>query len=365
MLKDKLVPIEENSAATNMRKLASRLRKSHESWAVWGMGATGQRAMSYLQELSCGVPQYIVDNNPALWGKNGVISPGHFFALDKQPDILLVCVYVADQVIEQVKGEYQGEIIIFSTLALLDLRERWKFYEDNMVAVEEVYGMLTDDLSRKTIEGFLNSIRSGDVSYLEAISGDSHTKVLDPSILQFTEQEVFADIGAFTGDTITDFLRLTNGKYKKIIGFELDSQNYEVLQRTVSKMQRVSIRNIAVGSATQTALYTSGRSESCILSDAGDASIEVVALDDVPEMWEATFIKISVNSMEFPVLQGAEKLLSHNTPKLAVYTSGDLLWKIPRYLKTIAPQYTLYFRHYGYGVQAMACYAVNRELLPS
>lgn len=361
MLKEKLVPLTKNKMAADMQNVVNRLLTTGETFAIWGAGNTGRSAMEYLKECSGGylAPECVVDNNPSLWNKGRVIAPSQFFGLENPPAILFICSYVADQIVQQVrKAEYKGEIVIFSTLMLLDNQKRWEFYERNMSAIEAVYDMLEDDKSKKTLEGFLNSIRSGDVSYLEKINGDSSEKLLDPLILQYTEREVFVDVGAFTGDTILKFLELTGGKYKRIIGFEMDSQNYSILQKTIGEKENISAENIAVGSRSGKTYCISGHSESSVLSEQGDCEVEMIALDDLPEMRDVTFVKISANGMDLDVLRGAERLIRENAPKLAIYASGELLWKIPQYIKEIVPGYELYYRHYGYGQQAMICYAV-------
>ena len=291
-----------------------------------------------------------------------MISPDAFFRLKDQPKNLLICVYVADQVERQVKeAGYPGNVMIFSTLQLFDTSERWQFYEEHMSELEDVYDIVADDKSRETVAGFLNSIRSGDVSYLEKINEDSSVKTLDPAILQYTDQEVFADIGAFTGDTISKFLEITNGNYKRIIGFELDRQNYKVLKQTTDGLRNVYIKNVAVGAAPGEAHFLSGRSESSALSEQGDSEAEMIALDDVKEMQGVTFIKISVSGLELAVLEGARKLLQKNIPKVAAYVSGKQLWEIPMYLKKMAPEYRLFIRHYGQGTQGMVCYAIGNQ----
>lgn len=361
MLKENLVPLTKNKMAADMQKVVKRLLATGEAFAIWGAGNTGRSAREYLKECSGGylAPKYIVDNNPSLWNKGRVIAPSQFFGLENPPAILFICSYVADQIAQQVKrAGYAGEVVIFSTLLLLDNQKRWEFYEKNMPAIETVYDMLADDKSKKTLEGFLNSIRIGDVTYLEKINGDSSEKLLDPLILQYTEGEVFADIGAFTGDTILKFLELTGGKYKRITGFEMDSQNYSILRQTIEEKENISLKNVAVGDRSGQTCYISGHSESSVLSEQGDCGIEMIALDDLPEMRDVSFMKVSANGMDLKVLKGAERLIRENAPKLAIYASGELLWKIPQYIKEIVPGYELYYRHYGYGQQAMICYAV-------
>lgn len=362
MLTDKLVPLTENKTSTDMNKLVMRLMKTHEPFAVWGAGATGKNAIAYFQKSSAGklTPHCIIDNNPATWDKNGVISPDRFFSMTERPKILLICVYVANEIISQIKAAgYQGETIICSTSLLFDVKKKWQFYEEHISELEKVYDLLSDDKSRKTLEGFLNCVRSGNPTYLEKINDDSINKMLNPSILKYTDQEIFADIGAFTGDTLFQFLKFTDRKYKKIIGFELDPSNYNILCQRIANEKNIILKNAAVGMASQKVKFTSGLSESCIVSETGNCEVNMVSLNDVPEMSDATIIKISTNGTEFSVLQGAEKLIKKNVPKLAVYVGGQLLWEIPQYLKKIVPEYQLYLRHYGIGLQALACYAVN------
>ena len=299
-----------------------------------------------------------------MWDDEKIISPDKFFEMEKIPQILLVCVYVADQVVQQIKqAGYKGEIIVFSIFMLHNNKEVWDLYEDHMDELEELYEILADDKSRETLEGFLNGIRSGDISCFEKINGDSAEKLLDPDILQYTEEEIFIDIGAFTGDTILKFLELTKGKYKKIVGIEMDQGNYRILCETASKLKNVITKNAAVGARSGRMHFISGNSESCVLSEQGNSETEVIALDEVSEIQDATMIKISANGMELPILKGAEKLLQRNVPKLSIYASAEELWEIPLYLRSILPRggYEFYYRHYGYGRQAMICYAVKKK----
>lgn len=362
MLRDKLVPLTESKVYAQLQELMRRLIETEEPFAVWGAGNTGTAAVEYLKEYSNGKlePCCIVDNNPSVWDDDKMMSPDKFFAMGEIPKILLVCVYVADQVVRQIEeAGYQGEVIVFSTSMLSDNKEIWRFYEEHMPELEELFSILSDDRSKETLEGFLNCIRSGDLAYFEKINGDSIEKLLDPEILKFTPEEVFIDVGAFTGDTILEFLELTHGKYKKIMGIEMDQGNYGILRETTSKIENVVVKNAAAGSESGRMHFVSGHSESCYLSEAGDSEAEVVALDDLFEMQDVTFIKISANGMELPILRGAEQLLQRNVPKLSMYASGSELWEIPRYLKRIVPEYKVYCRHYGYGRQAMICYAVR------
>lgn len=362
MLREKLVPLTENKMCAEMQEFIHRLMETGESFAIWGAGNTGKGAIAYISECSKGklAPQCIVDNNPSVWDKDRIISPDQFFGMKERPEILLVCVYVADQIVRQIKENgYKGEVIIFSMTMLSDNKKIWSFYEEHMSELEELYDMLADDRSKETLEGFLNAVKGGSLSYLEKINGDSTEKLLDPAILQYTSEEVFIDIGAFTGDTILKFLELTYGKYKKIMGIEMDKGNYNILSEVTRNMEHVAVKNAAAGAESGRMHFLSGYSESCVLTEDGDSETEVITLDELSEMQDVTFIKISANGMELPILKGGAKLLRRNAPKISSYASGKELWELPRYLKELVPEYKIYYRHYGYGRQAMICYAVK------
>lgn len=73
MLKESLIPLTKNKAQAHMQKLMTHLQQTGETFAIWGVGATGQRAMEYLQRNWGETlrPQYIVDNNSTLWNAGG------------------------------------------------------------------------------------------------------------------------------------------------------------------------------------------------------------------------------------------------------------------------------------------------------
>lgn len=361
MLREQLTGPRENKARKQAQDLVKRMLEDKKSFAVWGAGATGKGTLEFLRQASDGmlVPRCIVDNNQALWGGRGhVVSPREFMEMKPLPERMIVSVYVADQVIVQLKEMgYAGEIIDLN-IHLAD--DRWDFYENHMDELEELYLTLADDRSRETLVGFLKGVRGNDAEYFRRINGDSREKLLDPQILQYADQEVFVDVGAFTGDTIREFLRLTGGKYRKITGIEADRKNYRVLQTNIGewKLPNINAREVAVGESDGVTCFMTDLSESGCRADSGNRQVEMRCLDTMEELQDLTFLKISTNGCDLKVLQGARNLILRNKPKISAYVSGALLWEIPKYLYGLVPEYKIYCRHYGTGVQAMICYAV-------
>ena len=69
-----------------------------------------------------------------------------------------------------------------------------------------------------------------------------------PDIVNLSETECFVDIGAFTGDTVQDFIRRTHGRFESILCFEVDPINYNALTKNVAQMpERDRIHTYNVG----------------------------------------------------------------------------------------------------------------------
>lgn len=344
------------------KRLVEHLTEEPGGFALWGAGNTGLYTRRFLEEQGGLRPRCVVDNNPSLWGRGDIISPAEFFALEDCPPHLVVAVYVSDQVVEQARSSgYSGEISCLNAAALYcGQGNAWDLYEANFSRLEETYRLLADERSQATLVGFLNYIRTLDECYLRDINGPSGEKLVAADMLNPTDHECFVDVGAFTGDTIKAFLKSTGGAYREILALEPDAENYRALCRYVgeSGLERITLKQIAAGERDGTLHFWGGMSESCRLTENGAGSVEVKRLDYLPEAQGATILKISANGMELNVLKGAERLLRRNLPKISTYASGTLLWEIPAYIQKIHPDYQICYRHYGFGRQAMICYAV-------
>ena len=104
--------------------------------------------------------------------------------------------------------------------------------------------------------------------------------------------------------------------------------------------------------------FMTDMSESSRRANAGGQEIRMRRLDTMEELQNLTVLKVSTNGCDLQALQGARNLIVRNRPKISTYASGILLWEIPAYLHKLVPEYKIYCRHYGTGIQAMICYAV-------
>ena len=175
---------------------------------------------------------------------------------------------------------------------------------------------------------------------------------------QLSEQEYLVDGGAFDGDTIQDFAKITNNHFQKIYAFEMDRQNFEVLKSQLGSDERIEFYQIGLSDRRDVGYYDSNFC-STILSTEGTETCETDCLDHVLENKKVTMIKMDIEGSERKALKGAERIIKEQKPKLAIciYHSMDDFLDIPLYLKELHPDYRIFIRHHSLSESETVCYA--------
>lgn len=171
----------------------------------------------------------------------------------------------------------------------------------------------------------------------------------------------FVDAGCFDCDTSLRFARWCRGNYSKIFAFEPDEAN---LLRCRDNAKKYQINNIEFYRAAlynrtgKTGFRNHGTSSSQI-SEVGDATIQLVTLDEIVKDTTVSFIKMDIEGAELAALQGAEQTIKRDKPlcALSVYhRPGDMII-LMQYLKLLVPEYKFALRHYSNMVSETVLYA--------
>jgi FkbM family methyltransferase len=163
-----------------------------------------------------------------------------------------------------------------------------------------------------------------------------------------SENEIFCDVGAYTGDTVRRFLAATNWEYERIYAFEPDAGNFSTMQQGLFKeLTGFHPRKMALSHAPGMLSFaeTSGMGSRV---DAGGVQVQASTLDD--EVPHATFIKMDVEGHETSVLRGARRLISQSKPRMAItgYHYADDLLDIAKLVLEIEPGYRFRLRHHSF-----------------
>lgn len=180
--------------------------------------------------------------------------------------------------------------------------------------------------------------------------------------------ERFVDCGAYDGDTLGDFLRLTGGDFEQFWGLEPDPANLAKLRQVVAALppaqqQRITCLPIAASDRAQTLRFSADATAASAVTADGTLEVEGQRLDALLADCAPTFIKMDIEGAELSALHGATGLLKQCRPILAicVYHLQEHLWEIPEWLVATLTDYDFYLRPHDLEGWDLVCYAVPHE----
>ena len=215
---------------------------------------------------------------------------------------------------------------------------------------EELYINLEDYRSKKLLNAILNNWVHYDFNTLSEVTEKCYDDYFDLDLIPTCNEEVFVDLGAYTGDSTISFLRNYGDSYKKIYAYEITPETYQILVSNLKdypnvvcylkgvgdKKGAVSVVNSSVDASANTVLVHT------------DGMIPMVTLDE--DIGEAiTIIKADIEGFEQEAIKGAINHIKNDHPKLliSVYHKNEDLWKIPKMIKEIDSTYKFYLRYHG------------------
>lgn len=328
---------------------------------VFGLGRYFEEAFvskrikhTYNVDLLC-------DNNPKKWGKviEGLpcISPDEL----QRYDNVIVIIMMGNPLKVQEQLDDMG--IPWVTHVDLSLEETMalprgkSWFESQIPEIKQVLELFDDEESRRV---YVNAICNR-IAYpvAECSWKDMYTEgeYFGQSFMPLDDNESFVDCGAYNGDTILEFVDAIK-KYEAIYGFELDFDNYEKMKIRTSHLDKVDLVNSGVLNENKVIFYGCGsgmnepREGISILKASDGEALEasVVKLDDALKGKRVSFIKMDIEGSELEGLEGAEKIIKTQGPKLAicVYHKTSDFWKIPILIRKFNSNYKFRLRHHYY-----------------
>lgn len=215
-----------------------------------------------------------------------------------------------------------------------------------------LYRRLGDYLSKRTLSAILANWAVLDLAYPQKVKS-IFPDYWEPDLFPDNQGDVLVDVGAYTGDSIAQYVQMYGTEYKRIYAYEVSPDSCETMRANMAKLglHDVVIRNKGAGSQPgelSLSRSASDASANQLTADARGERIEVVPLDeDLPE--PVTFLKMDIEGAEWDTLLGCETIISQQHPKLAicVYHGYNDLWRIPALIESFYPEYEFYLRHYG------------------
>lgn len=236
-------------------------------------------------------------------------------------------------------GLFDGDFISDHEFELMSLR---------MILSDEKSKDVLDAVMEYRITGNINTLRSCETPKEEAYS-----------MLNIGTQETYVDLGAYNGDTVEEFLQLTDKRFTKIYALEPDQRNYSKLRRRHYALGSGIFEPInAAAWSSDTTLYfhnRSGRNSSLSETLSAETNgrareIDGKSVDSLLDGKGATLIKYDVEGSEKEALLGSAQTIKNFKPRLIVslYHRTEDLVELPLLIKKLNPEYKFYLRHHPY-----------------
>jgi len=336
-------------------------------FVILGAGNLGRRLARAIR------PEMFCDNNRALWGTTWEDIPieSPETAVRRFPKAtLIVAIWHPSRTermedrISQLRSLGASTVIPFSMLLgdygafLLPnmLWERPRFYAQHEAEIS-CARTLMDQEGREEFDRQMK-LRLGDVSDQVIDAGPQY---FPSDVFRLSTNEVFIDCGAYDGDTINEFRRVTGDRFQELIAFEPDPHNFAALTSAVNGDARIKVHPFATGARPERVHFALSGTGSRV-SSTGTCEVEVVTLDDALNGIAPTFVKMDIEGSEPDAIAGASQIITRHRPKMAVcvYHAPDHLWKIPLQLEKLLPDSRFTLRTYcGDGFDCV-CYCIPR-----
>jgi FkbM family methyltransferase len=360
-----------NSAQSLKDTMRERYSFMHRGFpdrlAIMGAGVEGKRLYNICIERGIEVLG-VFDNDATkrgiVIGKHRVVPSDAIGSLDRSTPIIIAS--------HRVLGATSGltamgfAVAPFALLQVLapEIFEPHMFY-DNLIDDISDHKAEYLDLARQFDDE--ESVRVLDhlLGYRLTLDASLLSDVVDwelygfSGLLQFQNDEVYVDGGAFDGDSIRMFIDRVKGNYERILGFEPDPSTFKKLSSNLQTARHVDLFNAGLHESKRQLRFNNDGSRGAIIAADGECSINVVGLDEVLAGNKATFIKMNIEGAERDALRGAKQTIAVWRPKLAisVYHRPSDLWAIPKLIRELLPDYRLYLRQHDGGIIETVLYA--------
>lgn len=237
----------------------------------------------------------------------------------------------------------EGEIPVFDQ----------SYINANSDKLRKVRTLLADEKSKEVFDDLISYKLSGNTEYLKKCETPEQEAL---NLLKIGFNETYVDLGAYNGDTVARFLRLTDKSFAEIYAVEPDQRNFLKMVRSNYFLGRGIFHPIYAAAwnddVTLKFRKSGGRNSSVCNSYGRGPAVEVqgIKVDTMLKDKIPTLIKIDVEGCEREALDGAAKSIAKHKPKLilSLYHRREDLFELPLKVREMNSSYRLYLRHHPY-----------------
>ncbi|MCR5487740.1 MAG: FkbM family methyltransferase [Lachnospiraceae bacterium] len=337
---------------------------------VWGTGNTAQLYQEGYNREDINIVSYIdsnTDKQGDVFCGKPIIMPEAYMRKKDLPILINTAQKrafgeISDQILKWGGCGFNPDAIIFS------------WHKDE---IREVYESLDDKRSKEIYLNALTMRMTWDAPDEKYVTDDQYFAMKEYRIRR--PWDVFVDCGAYVGDSIEQYIWKMDGVFRKIIGFEPDSNNFRAALKRVERLKSewnvpkdgIEIYPYGIGDTNiEMQMETNEDNNGLGSKVVGEADnrtekqgmkISVISLDSFfrNRNDDVSFLKADIESFEYKMLLGAKELIKKHCPRLAIciYHNPTDMYSIPILVRRINPYYKLFIRQHSYNLDETVLYA--------
>lgn len=225
---------------------------------------------------------------------------------------------------------------------------------------QNLYFLLTDSESQKTLLDIMRYRLTADLAYMQAYSVRLNEQYFE-DFMQF-DNEVFVDAGGFDGDTTIEFCR-RYPNYKEVLFFEPSIINLKAAKEQTKNFRDIVYYEVGLSDKEELLSFDPSAGSASSVTQNGSQIISVTTLDSLV-IKPVSFIKMDLEGWELKALSGCKNHIIQDSPKLAiaVYHNSSDFYEIPNYILSLNSNYDVYLRHYTEGWSETVMYFVPKSI---
>jgi len=321
---------------------------SNDVFTVFGAGSGGQKVIDYLLRHNKTV-RIIFDNDQS---KHGTTLKGIPVSLPLDCIVNDYPVVIAStwhfDIVRQLDKLNCTNFCDFSLIGIA----KEKMSQDVVGDLEWFEHRLCDENSKAILDDIANYVDNK-----SNVMTNSNYEQYHHAKIQLKPADIVIDGGAFDAESTISLANYFDNNLQ-IHAFEPEDENIIKCKKTINEFRGNStITLIPKGLwSSQTTLYFNSSNvihgASCAVDSEGDIQVPVIDIDGYckgNKLDDVSYIKMDIEGAEYEALQGARDTIAKSTPKLAIclYHDFDDLWRLPRLIERINPNYDFYLGHHS------------------
>jgi len=228
------------------------------------------------------------------------------------------------------------------------LTNRITTLKNNLDKIEWLYDHLEDNLSKKSLNAFINNWLTFSMQEALKVSAYATNNIVVTDIFPLYEKEVFVDCGSYIGDTVAEFVEEFNLSYHRIYTYDISAPTVDIMKSNLKELHDIvyNVKGVADKHGELSLVgYDIPFHGNRLVTGEGLNKVPIVKLDDDIEE-PITFLKIDVEGLDKEAIAGAKNHIVKYHPKLHVDTYHKLVdfFEVPLLINSIDPTYRFYLR---------------------